>query len=503
MSQEPPTEPRETPRASSRQRVFAFVRHHAFFLVLLTIGAALRVLTTAAYRPAIQFIQDSYDYLRDARGFAPGLVRPYGYPAFLKLVSVTGRLDLVVVVQHLLGLVTAALLYALLRRLGVRSWIAALAAAPVLLDGYQVYIEHFILSESLFEFLLVTALVLILWSERPSPLTSVAAGTAFAAAGLTRNVGLLLVIPALVLLVVRRVGLLRVGCFAAAVVVLVGGYATWFHASHDRFALGSFDGYWLAGRVLPFADCRRVELTAAQRVFCDDRPVGERPSSDWYVWQLPSHMRRPEILPGEDRNRVAGQFARRIIRSQPGDYLRTIGRDVLHYFTPGRWTGRGDFPVQGYQFRTSYVPEPWFPQIPPPSPYVGAWLSPGPSNRFQTTLATYGFDFERLKPSLNEGIAEKLRGYQRLVYTPGPLLAGSLLVALLAGIGRVSLPHRRMRQVAWLLVAEALILLVLPAATAVFDYRYLLPTLAVLPPAAAIGATVLLERWQAWKTRER
>jgi lipopolysaccharide transport system ATP-binding protein len=35
---------------------------------------------------------------------------------------------------------------------------------------------------------------------------------------------------------------------------------------------------------------------------------------------------------------------------------------------------------------------------------------------------------------------------------------------------------------------------VVPAATAVFDYRYLLPTLTLLPPAGALGVTLLLER---------
>ena len=59
------------------------------------------------------------------------------------------------------------LLYALLVRLGVPKTWSALATAPVLLDGYQLNIEQYILTEALFELLLVSAL-------RPDPLEAAA-----------------------------------------------------------------------------------------------------------------------------------------------------------------------------------------------------------------------------------------------------------------------------------------------------------------------------------------
>ena len=47
-----------------------------------------------------------------------------------------------------------------------RPWIAALAAVPVLYDGFQIELEHLILSDVLFEFLLVLATTLLLWDSQ-------------------------------------------------------------------------------------------------------------------------------------------------------------------------------------------------------------------------------------------------------------------------------------------------------------------------------------------------
>ncbi len=73
-------------------------------------------------------------------------MRPVGYPAFLKLLPTDWELAVVPAVQHLFGLAIAVLLYALLVRLGVPKTWSALATAPVLLDGYQLNIEQYILS---------------------------------------------------------------------------------------------------------------------------------------------------------------------------------------------------------------------------------------------------------------------------------------------------------------------------------------------------------------------
>ena len=85
-------------------------------------------------------------------------VRPLGYPLFLWILGRVHHLAVVPTVQHVMGLAMAVLIYALLVRLRVPRWAAALAAAPVLLDAYQLEIEHYVLAETLFEALIVAAI---------------------------------------------------------------------------------------------------------------------------------------------------------------------------------------------------------------------------------------------------------------------------------------------------------------------------------------------------------
>ena len=470
---------------------------HRLFTGIFLAGLALRVLTTMAYWPAIQFVQDSFDYLFEARNLEPGIIRPFGYPLFLRILSVTGELAVVPLAQHSMGLAIGTLLYVLVRRLGARPGLAALATVPVLLDPYQVYLEHFVMAETLFEALVVVAFALLLWHHRPSPVACITAGLALGAAALTRTAGLFLLPPAVAFLLVRKVGWLRVACTGSAAVGLVVLYMAWFHAVHGRFALGAYEGYFLAGRAALFADCRRLPVPPEERYLCDDRPPEEREGSDWYVWSPESPLRRKDVPPpGTDRNELAGSFARRAIRHQPGDYLELVVSDLARYFGPGRYTGRTGFSVQSWQFRTSHDPEPWTPEHPPADPYVYHWTWPGRATVYNTTLARHGFDLERVRPRLHPGIAEALHEYQRYVYTPGPVLGLFTALGLLAGVAPLAPGLRRLRWAAALFASSGLLIVLAAATTATLDYRYLVPTLPLLGPAGALGATLLGERFR-------
>jgi hypothetical protein len=97
--------------------------------------------------------------------------------------------------------VLAAGLYVLLLRLGLRPWLAALATAPLLLDAFQLLIEQFLMTETLFDLLIVGACALLLWT-RPIPLSFVMiAGLVLALAALTRVVAVLVIVPAAVTVV--------------------------------------------------------------------------------------------------------------------------------------------------------------------------------------------------------------------------------------------------------------------------------------------------------------
>ena len=78
-------------------------------------------------------------------------------------------LELVAALQHLAGVGSAIALYALAMRLGANRWLAALAAAPLLLDGYQIQIEQLIMSDIWQQVLLVALLWVLLGAGAPNP----------------------------------------------------------------------------------------------------------------------------------------------------------------------------------------------------------------------------------------------------------------------------------------------------------------------------------------------
>jgi hypothetical protein len=142
----------------------ALLRRHWLLAVLLAGGLILRVLAEAAYRPALLF-SDSIRYL-----YLSGGNDPMGYRVLLRPVLLVGNLDMVAAVQHLLGLAMAVALYAVLLRRGAPRALAALSVAPVLLDGYQLQMEQSIMSDVLFEALIVAGLVILLWQRAPRAL---------------------------------------------------------------------------------------------------------------------------------------------------------------------------------------------------------------------------------------------------------------------------------------------------------------------------------------------
>ncbi|WP_307874938.1 hypothetical protein [Frankia nepalensis] len=400
----------ETPRR--RQRLVAGARRHWLFGLLFTVGGGLRLLLLYAYRPAFEFSGDSYAYLTLARMHQPDPMRPAGYPTLLGLLAHTDRLAVVPLVQHLAGLGIGVALYALLLRRRIHPAVAALAAAPVLLDAYQLDIEHFVMAETLFLALLVGALVALLWSPRPAPLACAAAGGLLAAAGLTRTLGVALGVLALGYLAIRRLGWLRLAAFALLFAAPLAAYASWYHSYHGQYALSGGDDAWLYGRVAPIADCAQLSLSPEQRILCSPHPPRDRPGPNYYVWADTSP--RFQLTGTEDhRNELLGDFARQVIRHQPLDYARMVLAEVGHYFVPGRHTGYRDWPD-------------------------GAWRFPDADTPHYFHISEPLLDFQEGHPArvVHEPAAGLLRGYQGFAYTPGPLLAVLVVLALTAvGLG--------------------------------------------------------------------
>jgi hypothetical protein len=453
------------------------VAGHRLFAGLLAAAAAVRIVAQVAYRPALFFYGDSFAYLANAAQLRPEAIRPAGYPAFLRLVLVIHDLAVVPAVQHLLGLLTGTLVYALVRRLGIGAVGASIAAAPVLFDAYQLNIEQHILSESLFTAVVAAALAVLLWRSRPSFAACAGAGVLLAAAALTRSVGVPLIAPALVFAIVRG-GPMRTLVLLVAFALPLAGYATWYSTvTHGSFALTDHDGYFLYGRVADFASCDGMQLSRAnRRVLCDPRPPAERPNPNYYVWHKWARMRYAGFprLPGR-RNAVLEAFAIGVIHHQPVAYARTVLHDMEHYAAFGRSTGRHDEPVSEWQFS------------------AGRRQTARQVARLRSEVQTWGGSVGgslRLQRALGD--------YQRVVYTPGPLLLLAVILALAGAALRPAVGAARRVRAEMLTLAAAGVLIPLTAAmTSMFDYRYLLPALPLLPAAGVLGVSVLAARVRA------
>ncbi|WP_117212838.1 phospholipid carrier-dependent glycosyltransferase [Allorhizocola rhizosphaerae] len=463
QSQERP--PGQTPSGARLRRI----RPHLPLLALLAVGVALRVLTTIAYYPAFGSFMDTARYMGSAKFHAPDDIWPFGYPAFLAVLSVTGQVGVVALVQHLLGLTVAIAIYALLLRRGVRHWVAALAAVPVLLDARQVTLEHYILSETLFVVLLTAVVCVLLWREQLPTFVYAVAGVLVAGAALTRTVGQVLVVIFLGYLLLRRVGWRRVLTFALAVAIPICGYSVWFHHHYGKYALNHWSGRFLWARTTPFVDCANPGFTAEDRRICPAEPVSERLGPDTYLWGG-DPARLTDVYPGRAGDDAYGSFAMKVIKHQPGDFARTVLTDAVHFVQPG-WQGKP---------HTRCINDLW---RMPSGPVTQRGDVCGPA------LMVSGFQPEAAGPAgaTITPINATLWHYGRFAATPPLLLLCLAVIAAIAiVVRRAKLPVRDRHDVLMLLAAGGALMAVSLTLSAI-DVRYSLPLLPIIPAAAALA----------------
>jgi hypothetical protein len=470
MTADPARRPASDRVRSAGAAAVRTARGHWLFSLLVALGIALRIVATLAYRPALVFI-DSIPYLNNSVHLSPKPLRPFGYPVLLRALSEAGGLSLIPFVQHVAALAVIVLLYATLLRLGVRRWMAALAAAPVLLDAMQLNLEHQIMSDVQFELFVACACCVLLWRPRPGIWAAGGAGLLLAAATLTRPVALIAILPAVLVLLFVRAGITRLAAMVGAFAVPLLIYAAWFHSIFGVYALTGYDGHFLYARVAPFANCAKFSVPAYQRPLCPTEP---RLTVDGYMWSrrrspifdfsVPPSMRHGE-QPWLYRSQAAGSFARQAILHQPLSYLRTVGHDFLRGFWPTRNTQPGEVSASRWKFQ---VDHPW--------------------RRPTLTYMQQHGDH----PSVNRPLARFLESYQRVGYTPGPLLFAALVVGLLGAAGIGSARRSGLRSACFLFSVSAALMLIASIAVSQFSWRYQLPQLILLPAAAALGVTALM-----------
>jgi len=256
-------------RAKAAHRVGGALRTHWFFALMFTVGAAGRVLTMVAYRPALLYI-DSFGYLANSKSLNPTGNEPIGYPLVLRVLLHLGDFETVVALQHLLGLAMGLCVYVLLLRYRMPKTLAVLASAPVLLDAYEWQIEQNILTDSLFLALITAALVLLTWRRRPGPWLAAGAGLLLGAAVTVRLVGEAALVPA-VLFVVLAAGpdwrrrIKAVAAFGIACAVPLGSYAVYMHGFTGTYGLPTNNSIMLYGRTAEIADCASLSVGVGER----------------------------------------------------------------------------------------------------------------------------------------------------------------------------------------------------------------------------------------------
>lgn len=446
----------------------AFLRRHWFFGAAVLAGLVMRGLVQAAYRPGLELFGDSYAYLHSAQVMQLETWHPFGYSLFLKAFSITGHIWTVVVAQHLLGIAIAAASYVLLLRVGARPWVAALATLPVLLDGYQLDIEHFVMSETLVESLIVAALLILAWRDRPRALDGALAGFLLAAAALTRSAALPLIAVAVLYLILRLRWRAVLACLVCAAIPLLG-YATWFDTQYGSFGMQRFSGIFFYGRVAPIAVCD-YPVPQQDRPLCQTADPASRPGPEFYVWRAKSPLRQLGVSDNGELNRIGRSFAKTVIEHQPLDFARVVVGDTAHYFRPGRPAG-------------------------PDDPYETRWRFPGRGPHpelYHVQVANAGFGHENPHPTTDWSLAGVVRTYQSVIYTQGPILLAALLGAAVAGFALIGrrIGDRRLRWSAAIFGAAGLVLALGPSLTTGFSYRYGIPLLVTLPVAGAAALEV-------------
>ncbi|HYX57877.1 MAG TPA: hypothetical protein VE888_02595, partial [Streptosporangiaceae bacterium] len=343
------------------------VRRHWMFWLLLAGGLVLRGIAQIAYEPALLFI-DSKKYIfgTDFTNTIWGSFDPLGYSLLiLRPILLAGRsLAYAALAQHVLGMIMAGALYALMVRRGVYRWLAALAVAPVLFDAYQLNAEQTIMPDVLFETLLVAGVVLLLWLRQPGLFLVILGGLALGASAPVRQVGEALIAPALIYVVFaaqgwrRRIlhGAVLTACFALPIV----GYMSYSAVIMQYgFELSNMGNAYLYGRAAHAADCATLKIPAVERPLCPSASVSASLGVDGLVNapESPRVLYQPvDVQAGILINTMPLQkaMAYSVLKQQPLRVAVAIGEDAVKLFALTRNASPGDTPIWRWQFQDAY-----------------------------------------------------------------------------------------------------------------------------------------------------
>jgi len=462
-----PGRPGWTTRAGARELAARAWSGHRLFIIVLTPAVLLRIDAELGYQWHAWF-NDSFEYVQNTVNFQLDPTRVSGYSIWLKILQPLHTYAVVTILQHLMGLAIAVMIYALARhRFGAPAWLATLATVPVLYDGFEIELEHLIMADVPFLFLLTLAVTLLLWDPVPSMRRCVLIGALLGLAEILRSVGLPLLAVFAVYMIIRRISWRKVAATIAVCVLPVFAYAGLFYVEHGQFAMTNSTGVFLYSRVMTFADCAKMKVPVNELSLCTTVPPALRPISQSYVWTAESPLGRfPPSKFSPVPNQLAEDFAIRAIKAQPLSYAKAVFADTWRVFAWQRYVFPNAQTYDEYVFGYHATPIPSWNKahLGPYDSYAAAYVHGNPDTQVVSPFANV------------------IRGYQRYVWLPGTVYG----LILLVGLGGIVLAWRRFGGEALLPWTISLALIVIPAATAEFDYRYVL----VAVPFACLAAAI-------------
>jgi hypothetical protein len=370
-----------------------------------------------------------------------------------------------------MGLAVAVMIYALARhRFGAAAWLATLATVPVLYDGYQIELEHLILSDVPFLFVLMLATTLLLWDPSgPSIRRSAVIGLLLGLSVVLRSIGEPVLALFVVYMIIKRFNWRKIVATLAVGLVPVLAYAGVFDLEHGQFAM-SDTGVFLYARVMTFAECSKMHVPVDELWLCTVQAPDQRVIAQNFIWRSTAHTpldryQSPVFSP--EVNKLAENFAIRAIEAQPLDYAKTVFADTWRVFDWKRQVFPNAQTYDEYEFLAQATPIP-------------TWDNNASLGRYRTYAGAYVQG--NPETQLVNPYAVIIRDYQKYVWLPGTIYG----LILLTGLGGIVLAWRRLGGEAILPWAISLALIAGPAATAEFDYRYVLPAV----PFACLAAVI-------------
>ncbi|MGO9490116.1 MAG: ArnT family glycosyltransferase [Solirubrobacteraceae bacterium] len=462
--------------------------------VIVLVGLVMRLYLLSRWQPAFVGFPDSAIYLRSAHtGLYQNPLHVAGYAEFLRLMHwLRPHLLFAIRVQHLLGLASGVLLFAAMRRAGFPRGLGLFPAAVVILGGSEILLEHAVLTEALFIFLIALALYALVRWWTGSPAWAALCGLAMGCAVTVRSIGeILLVVFVLMALLAAR-GAWRRRVLGTALMVLLAAIpiGLYLRAHKEADGYGGFTGAGyidLYARVAPFADCHKFHPPAGTRKLCIDIPPSQRPGhAAWDFLPISPAYRAygepDEAIPKRDENAQLRAFAEAAILGQPLEYLEAVGREIVRLVDTSYPSSRyGNSGVTGTYWGTT------------PQQLVEYFYTPSTERIADEWIAGYYTD------GISHHSFSPLLTWERDTRVEGPFMALLMLLALLAPI----LAPAPQRRATLLFFLTALVLLLAPIFLSEYDYRFAIPAFGPLAASAAIGAWALVTRSRALLERRR